>query len=255
MRKSYLLYVFFLICIGFSMQAQVTTSALSGKIIDDQNENVIGATVVAVHEPSGTMYGAVTNVDGRYTIQGMRTGGPYKVEISYVGYKKAVFTDIRLELGNTYTLNATLYPSSEQLGEVVVTADAKANIGASENFSTGKIQGTPTVDRNIYDVVKNMPMAMTSKNGGITFAGSNNRYNSFQIDGTVSNDVFGLAPSGTNGGQTNANPISMDAIQEIPGGGSSFRCPPERFYRRWHQCYYQTGKQHISCIGLFLFYK
>lgn len=215
MKKVICFFVCVLICIGFSVKAQVTTSVLSGKIIDDQNEYVIGATVVAVHEPSGTMYGAVTNVDGRYTIQGMRTGGPYKVEISYVGYKKAIFTDIRLELGNTYLLNATLYPSSEQLGEVVVTADAKANIGASENFSTGRIQETPTVDRNIYDVVKNMPMAMTSKNGGITFAGSNNRYNSFQIDGTVSNDVFGLAPSGTNGGQTNANPISMDAIQEI----------------------------------------
>ena len=92
------------------------------------------------------MYGAVTNVDGRYTIQGMRTGGPYKVEISYVGYKKAVFTDIRLELGNTYVLNATLYPSSEQLGEVVVTADAKANIGASEIFyrkDTGDSDGRP----------------------------------------------------------------------------------------------------------------
>ncbi|WP_303024632.1 carboxypeptidase-like regulatory domain-containing protein, partial [uncultured Parabacteroides sp.] len=177
MKKVICFFVFILMCIGFSVQAQVTTSVLSGKVIDDLNENVIGATVVAVHEPSGTMYGAVTNTDGRYTIQGMRTGGPYKVEISYVGYKKAVFTDIRLELGNTYTLNATLYPSSEQLGEVVVTADAKANIGASENFSTGKIQGTPTVDRNIYDIVKNMPMAMTSKNGGISFAGSNNRYN------------------------------------------------------------------------------
>ena len=168
MKKVICFFVCVLICIGFSVKAQVTTSVLSGKIIDDQNEYVIGATVVAVHEPSGTMYGAVTNVDGRYTIQGMRTGGPYKVEISYVGYKKAVFTDIRLELGNTYVLNATLYPSSEQLGEVVVTADAKANIGASENFSTARIQETPTVDRNIYDVVKNMPMAMTSKNGGIT---------------------------------------------------------------------------------------
>ena len=164
MKKVICFFVCVLICIGFSVKAQVTTSVLSGKIIDDQNEYVIGATVVAVHEPSGTMYGAVTNVDGRYTIQGMRTGGPYKVEISYVGYKKAIFTDIRLELGNTYVLNATLYPSSEQLGEVVVTADAKANIGASENFSTGRIQETPTVDRNIYDVVKNMPMAMTKEN-------------------------------------------------------------------------------------------
>lgn len=195
--------------------AQVTTSAVSGQVIDETGQAVIGATVLAVHEPSGTQYGAVTNMDGRYTIQGMRTGGPYKIEISYVGYKKSTYTDLYLELGNTLGLNAKMEPSSELLDEVVVVADAKANAGASSNFSTQKIENTPTVDRNIYDIVKNMPMAMTSKNGGITFAGSNNRYNSFQIDGTVSNDVFGLAASGTNGGQTGANPISMDAIQEI----------------------------------------
>ncbi len=79
--------------------AQVTTSAISGKIIDEMNEPVIGATVTAVHEPSGTLYGAVTNIDGRYTIQGMRTGGPYKVEITYIGYQKATYTGIYLELG------------------------------------------------------------------------------------------------------------------------------------------------------------
>ncbi len=195
--------------------AQVTTSAISGKVLDETKAPVIGATVVAVHEPSGTLYGAVTNVDGRYTIQGMRTGGPYKIEISYVGYNKTTYTGISLELGNTLSLNAEMKPSSELLDEVVVVADAKANAGAAHNFSTQKIENTPTVDRNVYDIVKNMPMAMTSKNGGITFAGSNNRYNSFQIDGTVSNDVFGLSASGTNGGQTGANPISMDAIQEI----------------------------------------
>lgn len=195
--------------------AQVTTSAISGKVLDETKAPVIGATVVAIHEPSGTLYGAVTNVDGRYTIQGMRTGGPYKIEISYVGYNKTAFTGISLELGNTLSLNAEMKPSSELLDEVVVVADAKANAGAAHNFSTQKIENTPTVDRNVYDIVKNMPMAMTSKNGGITFAGSNNRYNSFQIDGTVSNDVFGLSASGTNGGQTGANPISMDAIQEI----------------------------------------
>lgn len=198
-----------------SVNAQVTTSAISGKVLDETKAPVIGATVVAIHEPSGTLYGAVTNVDGRYTIQGMRTGGPYKIEISYVGYNKTAFTGISLELGNTLSLNAEMKPSSELLDEVVVVADAKANAGAAHNFSTQKIENTPTVDRNVYDIVKNMPMAMTSKNGGITFAGSNNRYNSFQIDGTVSNDVFGLSASGTNGGQTGANPISMDAIQEI----------------------------------------
>lgn len=195
--------------------AQVTTSAINGLVLDDNKEPVIGATVTAVHEPSGTLYGTVTNMDGRYTIQGMRTGGPYKVEVSYVGYKKSTFTGLQLELGNALDLNVNLQVSSEELDEIVITADALAKTGAAQNFSTSKIVNTPTVDRNVYDVIKNMPMAMTSKNGGITFAGSNNRYNSFQIDGTVSNDVFGLSASGTNGGQTGANPISMDAIQEI----------------------------------------
>ena len=198
-----------------SANAQVTTSAISGKVLDETKAPVIGATVVAIHEPSGTLYGAVTNVDGRYTIQGMRTGGPYKIEVSYVGYNKMAYTGISLELGNTFNLNVDMKPSAELLDEVVVVAVANADAGASQNFSTQKIESTPTVDRNVYDIVKNMPMAMTSKNGGITFAGSNNRYNSFQIDGTVSNDVFGLSASGTNGGQTGANPISMDAIQEI----------------------------------------
>jgi outer membrane receptor for ferrienterochelin and colicin len=156
-------------------------------------------------------------VNGRYTIQGMRTGGPYKVEITYVGYQKNTYNDIYLELGNTYTLNAEMKESSEVLKEVVVTGTPSKKLltGAGHNFTTNKIEETPTVDRNIYDIVKNMPMAQTNKIGGISFAGSNNRYNSFQIDGTVSNDVFGLTASGTNGGQSGANPISMDAIQEI----------------------------------------
>ena len=210
-----LIFTFMLVLTVAGVNAQVTTSAISGKVTDEQNETVIGATIVAVHEPSGTQYGAITNVDGRYTIQGMRTGGPYKLTVSYVGYQSAVFTGIMLELGNTYTQNVKLHPSSELLDEVVVVADAKTQSGAATNFSANSIENTPTVDRNIYDIVKNSPLAMTSKNGGITFVGSNNRYNSFQIDGTVANDVFGLSAGGTNGAQTGANPISMDAIQEI----------------------------------------
>lgn len=96
--------------------AQVTTSAISGKVLDETKAPVIGATVVAIHEPSGTLYGAVTNVDGRYTIQGMRTGGPYKIEISYVGYNKTAFTGISLELGNTLSLNAEMKPKFRTVG-------------------------------------------------------------------------------------------------------------------------------------------
>jgi len=206
-----------LVCfMTLSAMAQVTTASLNGQVSDNK-EAIIGATVQAIHQPSGTVYGAITNEKGRYAIQGMRVGGPYKVIISYVGYNKVIYNDIYLELGDAFVMNAQLKESSQTLNEVVVTASGanRLRTGAGQNFSTEKIQSVPTVDRSIYDIVKNMPMVQTNKIGGISFAGTNNRYNSFQIDGTVSNDVFGLSSSGTNGGQTGSNPISLDAIQEI----------------------------------------
>lgn len=195
--------------------AQVTTSAMSGRVVDEAQQPVIGASVIAVHEPSGSRYTAVTNNDGRYTLQGLRTGGPYTVTISYLGYGKKTFEKLFLELGNTLPLNAEMVPADTQLGEATVVASARQRGGGAQNFSLDNISATPTIDRNVYDIVKNSPMAVSSKIGGITIAGTNNRYNSFQIDGTVANDVFGLSSGGTNGGQTDANPISMDAIQEI----------------------------------------
>lgn len=198
-----------------SIMAQVTTSSINGKVVAG-NEDVIGATVTAVHVPSGTTYNAVTNTSGRYTIQGMRVGGPYKVTISYIGYKDEVLGNISLSLGQPLAINANLKEDVNQLGEVLVTGKSGRNAnGAGTNFSKSQIDKTPTVNRDIYDVARLSPLVSTSKVGGITIAGTNNRYNSFQIDGTVSNDVFGLSASGTNGGQTGANPISMDAIEEL----------------------------------------
>ncbi len=212
-------YVVFALLLSITsiLNAQVTTSAISGKVFTD-GEAVLGATIIATHIPSGTTYGAVTNVKGRYFIQGMRVGGPYKIVISYIGYNKVEFTDVQLALGETSTFDALLKESAKQLNEVVVSANVgvkNAAGGAASNFNAQQIANTPTVDRNIYDIAKLSPLVSSPKIGGISIAGSNNRYNSFQIDGVVSNDVFGLASSGTNGGQTGANPISLDAIQEI----------------------------------------
>jgi outer membrane receptor for ferrienterochelin and colicin len=211
----------FLVCalllLSATINAQVTTSGMSGRI-SSNGEPVIGATVIATHTPSGTTYGASTNEKGRYFIQGMRVGGPYKIVISSIGYNKVEITDIQLALGETSTYDAKLNESTQQLNEVIVSAKAgvkSAAGGAASNFNQKQITDAPTIDRNVYDIAKLSPLVSASKIGGLSIAGSNNRYNSFQIDGMVSNDVFGLAGSGTNGGQTGANPISIDAIQEI----------------------------------------
>ena len=127
--KSFLL-AFTTLIAGVSAFAQVTTSTLSGRIVDQSGEPVIGAAVLAQHQPSGTVYGGVTNSDGRYTIQGMRTGGPYTVEVSNLGYQGVTYTDITLQLGQTYIQNATLQESTEFLEAVVLTASPISKFAA-----------------------------------------------------------------------------------------------------------------------------
>ncbi len=211
------LFSFLVICVvAITVSAQVTTAGIEGKVIAE-GEEAIGATVQAVHLGSGSKYTAVTNTKGHFTISGMRVGGPYTIKISYIGSDTKTFSDVYLRLGESLDLSCKLTTGSQELQTVVVTGhgfDAtKTGTGASFNNQT--IETTPTINRNVYDVVKINPFIADNKNNGISIAGTNNRYNSFQIDGAISNDVFGLTSSGTNGGQSAANPISIDAIEQI----------------------------------------
>lgn len=197
--------------------AQVTTSSIVGRVVDESGDPLAGAAVLAVHTPTGSQYFAVANNEGRFTINGMRAGGPYKVEVSFLGMASVEYDDITLKLGEAYEIDPEM-KSVNELNAVTVVGEKSFNAsitGAGSSFSLAQVESMPTIDRSIYDVVKFTPQATLNKNGGISFAGSNNRYNSFQIDGAVANDSFGLSSSGTNGGQTGANPISIDAIEEV----------------------------------------
>lgn len=197
--------------------AQVTTSSLGGRVADSAGEPLVGAVVTAVHTPSGTQYYAVANGEGQYHINGMRAGGPYTVDFSFLGMGTVQYNDITLRLGETYVLDAELADNTQLEGVTVVAQKSfNASItGAGSAFNQRQVENMPSIDRSVYDVVKFTPQASLNKNGGISFSGSNNRYNSFQVDGAVANDSFGLTASGTNGGQTGANPISIDAIEEV----------------------------------------
>ncbi len=211
------LAAFAAVLLGVTSYAQVTTSSLNGSVTDESGEPLIGAAVVAVHVPSGTQYTAVANQQGRFNLNGMRAGGPYEIEISFLGMAALNYSDVILTLGEPYQIDAVM-KSTNELDAVVITADASFNAsktGAGANFDLKAVENMPTINRSVYDVVKYTPQASVNKDGGISFAGSNNRYNSFRIDGAVANDSFGLASSGTNGGQTGANPVSLDAIEEI----------------------------------------
>ncbi|HCD77719.1 MAG TPA: TonB-dependent receptor [Prevotella sp.] len=211
MKKKIFLTFVLMLSVFTAALSQVTTSAITGKVSTDENgEAVIGATVQAVHEPSGTRYATVTNIDGRYTIQGMRVGGPYKVTISYVGYRSKVVTGVNLKLGETYSLNEKMEEDANQLGEVVVSASASKftgeKTGATTNISSTQMQNLPTISRSISDIARISPYA-----NGMSFAGGDGRSTNFTLDGANLNNNFGLT-SGLPGG---GNPISMDAIDEV----------------------------------------
>ncbi|WP_035564164.1 carboxypeptidase regulatory-like domain-containing protein [Hymenobacter sp. IS2118] len=202
--------------LGWSQGA--TTAAMSGVITDNKGEGLPGATVIAVHTPTNTQYVAPTNSDGRFNIQGMRVGGPYTVRITFVGYKDINRSDINLSLGQNLRFDQQLNDTSTELAEVVVT-QRRDNVinsgrtGAETNVSREQINKLPTLNRSLNDFTRLTPQA--SGGGSSSFGGSNNRYNNITIDGAVNNDVFGLAGSGTPGGQAGTNPIALDAIDQI----------------------------------------
>ena len=217
MQKRFFLFVALLSFMVSTAIAQITTSGVKG-LIKANGEDVIGATVTVTHVPTGAVYRSVTNSVGRFTIQGMRAGGPYTVEISYIGYKTKEIKNVTLKLGEMSDLSTQLEEDAHALGEVVVKGklglDA-SKTGAAASYSAKDIANMPSISHSIGDITRMNPMVSVSQSGAMSFAGVNNRYNSFQVDGAVNNDVFGLTSNGQNGGQAGTQPISTETIDQV----------------------------------------
>ena len=191
------LLTFFLAMIAsVTLMAQVTTSSMSGKVVDESGP-LPGATVIATHLPSGTFYGTTTNSEGRYSMQGMRVGGPYTVEVRYVGYTSSKAENITLQLGETYRRDFRLQSEAIGLGEVVISGEAEKPVSNanSTTISSEQITLLPSITRSITDVVKVSPYA-----NGMSFAGSDGRSTNFTVDGANFNNNFGLSSNLPGGG-------------------------------------------------------
>lgn len=209
-KRFRLMLVASLLVITTILNAQVTTSSMSGRVTDVDG-SVIGATVVATHTPSGTTYGTVTNLEGRFNLNGMRVGGPYTVEVTYIGYGTSTTNNISLALGSNYVLNVELSEEATTLDEVVVTAARtkfpSEKTGAVTNITSSQITSLPTVNRSIMDVTRLSPYG----GNGMSFGGTDGRTANFTVDGANFNNNFGLSDALPGGG----NPISLDAIDEL----------------------------------------
>jgi hypothetical protein len=215
MRKLRITFILLSLFIGsVTLLGQVTTSSLSGVVTDTKGEPLGGATIVAVHVPSGTQYATFCDNSGNYRIQNMRVGGPYKVDVSFVGYSTSTYTDIYLRLGETYVQNGQLTETTTALQEVVVTAGLKNSILSSERAGTQTFVSSrdlatlPTIDRSLTDFAR-----LTPQSQGSSILGRDGRYNTITVDGAAFNNNFGLSSNPLPGGE--AQPIALDAIEEI----------------------------------------
>lgn len=215
MNKN-LLFKFMVLFIAFvgsvlSANAQITTSATHGRVTDQQGQSIPGASVIAVHLPTGTKYGTSTRTDGKYNLTNLKIGGPYVITVKFVGYNDQVKQDVSLTVGEDYLFNFILKEASTTLEGVNVVAARVApetKIGAGASFGRKQIEQLPVINRSVRDLTKLTP---TSSNNG--FAGVSYRYNNFTVDGANFNSSFGVSSS--LGGQTSVEPISLDAIEQI----------------------------------------
>ncbi len=191
----------------------VTTSSINGVVTDDKGAVLPGATVVAVHTPSGTQYGTTTNAQGQYNFPAVRIGGPYTLTISFVGFQDNKVENLFANLGSSADANVKLVETGTQLSEVVVAASRSSVInsnrtGAATGITNAQITTLPTLNRSFSDFTR-----LDARANGLSFAGRNSGYNNFTVDGALFNNAFGL--SSTVGGQAGAQPISLDAIDQL----------------------------------------
>jgi hypothetical protein len=214
-KKSIPLVIAFLAMCLF-MNAQVTTSSISGVVKDKNGNPLPGASISATHIPTGTVYTAVARTGGRFDFNNMNPGGPYTISSTFVGFETQTKEEVFLTLGDIFRNDFVMADKSTELTTVVVSGTrAGAKTGNETNISREKLAALPTIGRNLSDYIRFTPQTKITSTGGISIAGQNNRYNGFLIDGAVNNDVFGISDQGTNGGRAGTPPISIDAIDQI----------------------------------------
>jgi len=231
MKKVFCLLICTFLWAGLVQAQGVTTGSLSGVVLDPNEDPIPGVTAVATLAATGNRYATVTDAVGRFRIANVKVGGPYEVVVSLAGFQTQAISDVFVRLGENTHLAVGLQLEAAA-GEIVIVGESSplispTKMGVASSVSQGSIEALPTLDRSVYDMARTNPVFSVysesdSEPNVLSVAGRNPRYNNISIDGAVNNDVFGLADSGTPGGQTGTQPIQLDAVQEVQLVTSSF---------------------------------
>ena len=189
----------------------VTTGSIAG-IVSDATGAPVAATILAVHVPSGTQYRAVARASGTYTLPNVRVGGPYTVTASFLGFQPGKRDNVFVVLAETQRVDFRLERSAQQLAGVQVNArrEEGLNTGAATFVDPIQVTALPSIKRSTRDLTRIDPRS----DGNFSFAGHNWLYNNISLDGSYFSNSFGLDDPAP-GGQTNAEPVPFDAVEQV----------------------------------------
>ncbi len=221
-RNAVIIAVGLLSSLAFSslVQAQVVTSEVRGTVTDQAGQAVEAAEISVTDTRTGVRRTAITSASGRYFVAQLQPGGPFTVQVQLIGYGPQGRSGVRLTLSQAETVNFQLQQSAIELDEltVAVTQDdavfSASHMGQSTTIDQTEIATFPTINRDLLELALLSPYANQFEDAP-SIAGKANRLNNIQIDGAVNNDVFGVGESGSPGGQGNAKPITLEAIEEL----------------------------------------
>ncbi len=194
-----------------SFSRDPATAAIHGRVVDAQGQDLPGVTIFAIHTPTGAAWETISRVDGRFNLSGLHTGGPYSLTFTSVDYRPEEITGIRLTPGEERYLSIILIEKEDALAEIVIAefTDGTFNIGrtgATTNIDAGIIGSSPSISRSPDDLTR-----LTPQSRGASFAGRDNRFNNYTLDGIIYNNSFGLSGFQLPGG----NPLSLESIEGI----------------------------------------
>ena len=196
----------------------VTTGTVAGIVTDPNQQPVAGASVIAIHEPSGTTYEGVTRADGRFALPGMRVGGPYSVTVAFMGsaggtaFQPETQNDVTVNLGVATDLTFTVEPIAvTEVVTVTAVVDpvfSSTRTGAATTVQREQLDVLPTISGKLSDVTR-----LTPQSNGNYFGGQDYRMVNITVDGSSFNSTFGLG--GQPGDRSGVASISLEALEQI----------------------------------------
>ena len=189
--------------------AQGTNASIVGKVVDENGEAIIGATVIVKNESTGFKTGTATSVTGEFSLKQLPLGSPYTITVSFIGYGDQVKKNYTLNQGDVLRIDFEMKEESTNISEVDVVANSMKKkidvLGEATSISGKSLQTLPVNGRNFTTLVDLSPLSSGSNLAGQLYSST-----TYTIDGMT-------AKSPTSSGTSNRGPflVSMEAIREF----------------------------------------